>query len=492
MTRAGVFAAALVTRLVVAFLTFGSVDLIANMRDSARVLTGALADTPYLPFNELWLWIAAHLAFHTALPVAFVYKLLPSVFDALIALLLVDATKDRRAAWLYAFAPVPIVIMAVHGQWDSQWLYFVLLALVLVRIESPIGPAAAGAAIVLAVAAKPVAAPLALLLLPLNWRRFAAYAAGGVAMLLVYLAVLWATGSLLSFSQLLGIVRYVQGGVVLFGLPNVPVPRLVSLPITTIALWLLIARRVLTREEAVLLFTAAALGLSGLAPQYLCWVIPFALLCGRWGFAAIYSLIVGLFLLIYYQLPVLNGFNIENMGAWGFLNPLGRWSPALPDPLWRTLARAAGNYLIPLLGLGYVGHELIHVLRKRSQLPAQDAPPQLRVAIPLAVVIAAVLALFAWTTTRTKPEELAFAYKIEQKAAAYDVVRYRGPIPPEKRRMKIWIARSYTAPGVSNDLLNINTIGALWIVAWSAAAALLLRKHPAVDAGESVAQGDAG
>lgn len=475
MKRWAVLAVALAVRLMIGFITFGAVDLLANMSDSARVLAGTLADTPYLPFNEVWLWIAAHLAVHAPLPAAFAYKLLPLVFDALIALLLFDATSDRRAAWLYALAPVPIVIMAVHGQWDSQWMYFVLLGLVFVRLAHLSGPVAAGAAIVLAIAAKPVAAPLALFLLPLTWRRAAAYTAGGTAMLLLYIAVLWQTGSLLTFDELLGIVRYAQRGVVLFGLPHIPVPRLWSILVTAGALFLLIARQKLTREEAVLLFLTATMGLSGLAPQYLCWLMPFALLCGRMRFAAIYGLIVGLFLLIYYQLPALNVFNIENMGAWAFLKPLGGLSPTIPDVRWRVVARFTGNLAIPLFCLGYVGFELIRILRRRdAAMPLAGSRPR---TAPLFITIALVLAAFGWTRLHPRPSPMQLASAIQQKAESYDVVRYRGAIPPDKRPLPIWIARSYVERGVTNRFLNINTLGVIWIAAW-AVLALTLKTGP--------------
>lgn len=473
--RAAVLAAALLPRLLVAFVTFGSVDLVACMRESARVLNGSLAQTPYLPFIELWLWIAAHFAFHTAVPVAFIYKLLPVVADALIALLLFDAAAGRRAAWAYALAPVPIIIMAVHVQWDSEWLLFALLALVLMRIERPAGAAAAGAAIILAVIAKPVAAPIALLLLPFHLRRAAAYVAGGTALLATYFAVLWLSGWLPTLDDLVSIVRYAQGGVVLFGLPNMPIPRLWSICAAAAALWLLILRRLVTREEGVMLFVCATLGLSGLAPQYLAWPVAFVLLCGRMRFAAVYSLIAGLFLLIYYQLPALNGFNVENMGAWGFLRPFGGWSPELPDVRWRAVARLAGNFAIPLLCLGYAGYELVRILRRRQSPPPAPAAG-FRVLIPTGAVALGVLTLFAVTMFYRKPADAAFAYRVEQKTAAYDVVRYRGAIPPEKRRMKIWIARSYTQEGIANRVLNVNTIGVLWIVAWSAAVALIRRR----------------
>jgi hypothetical protein len=121
-----------------------------------------------------------------------------------------------------------------------------------------------------------------------------------------------------------------------------------------VLLWVLVLKIKLTREDAVLPFLCATLGTSGLAPQYLCWVVPFAVLSGRRTFIALYSLAAGGFLLLYYQLPMVNGFNIENMGAWALLKPMGGWSPSLPDARWRDVARLLGNYAIPLICLGLV------------------------------------------------------------------------------------------------------------------------------------------
>jgi hypothetical protein len=171
---------------------------VANVRDSIRVLSGFQGETPYLPFNELWQWIAVHLAYYTELPVTFVYKLLPIVADSLIALLLYDAAADRRkglhAGLLYAFAPVPILIMSVHQQWDSLWLYFILLSLLLVRIPNRAGAAGAGAAFILAVLAKPVAAPLALFILPSTRHRLGSFLTAAAALFSVYSLVLWRLG----------------------------------------------------------------------------------------------------------------------------------------------------------------------------------------------------------------------------------------------------------------------------------------------------------
>jgi hypothetical protein len=467
--RLAVLAAALLPRLVLGYLTFGSVDVTGNLNDAVRVLGGSWADTPYLPFIELWLWIGSHLIHFTALPVTLSLKLLPILADVLIALLLFEA-RGLRTAMLYAFAPIPIIVVAVHNQWDSIWLYFLLLALLAVRSKTDAGAAVAGAAMVLSVAVKPIAAPLGLILLPLARRRAAAFFGGAAAMLSVYLIVLWRLGWLLDLDNLMGIVDYVQRGIILFGFPSHPLNRLWTTIATAVGLWALVVKGKLNREEAVALYFCATMALSGLAPQYLCWLMPFMLLVGRTRFAAVYSLVTGLFLLLFYQLPRVNEFSVQNMGAWAFLKPFGGVSPPLPDPRWQSVARAAGNYAIPLLCLVYVVTVIARAVLRDRVSPALEplARPRM-MAWPLAALVAIVAAFAIWAATKPPIHDLEFIYRTDRKILAqYDVLRYRGPAPPNRNKM--WVPRSYVEP-VSNRVLNVNVLGIGWIVTWSLAAA---------------------
>ena len=479
--RLAIVTLTLLPRLVAGYLTFGSVDAVANFRNAIRIFNGMWAETPYLVFLELWLWIASNVAYFTDLPVVFPYKLLPIACDALIALLLYEAAGDHRdglrRALLFAISPVSIYITSIHTQWDSIWMYFLLLALVVVRLPSYAAAALAGAALALSVIAKPIAAPLVIVLLPLAWRRAAAFAAGAAAVAAIYLAILAAVDLMMSMSELAGIVRYAQHGIQRFGLPVLAFNRLWATLATLAGLWLLYLRRKLDRDEATLLFLCAAIGLSGLSPQYLCWIVPFALLCGRTRFLAIYTLVAGVFLVLYYQLPVVNALNTDNLGTYGLLDRFGAWSPPLPDPRMQTVARILGNYAIPLLCLGYVGFEVVHAIRENAARPEPAArPPLLRYALPAALLIAAVGAATIWTARQPRIDDWAFIGRIEQKIEAYDLVRYRGPSP--RPGTKIWIARSFTDPAAGNRILNISTFAALWVVASSAITALW-RREPA-------------
>src|SRR5205085_2426085 len=102
-------------------------------------LGGHPMSLPYFRGIELWVWIGSVLAYYTPLAASFPYKLLPVVCDALIALILFDCEKDDRVALrnglLYAIAPIPFIVAAMIFQWDSVWIYFLIVAIVMLRSD---------------------------------------------------------------------------------------------------------------------------------------------------------------------------------------------------------------------------------------------------------------------------------------------------------------------------------------------------------------------
>ena len=471
MRRLAVLAAAFLPRLLIGAVTFGSEDGVASLRNSLAIFQGGWADTPYLPFIEHWIWTAGVIAYYTGIAVMIPYKLLPIAADALIALLLHDAEADPkrglRNGLLYALSPIAIWISAVHMQWDSLWMYFLLLALLLLRLPGMIPAALAGASLVLSVAAKPIALPLSIVLLPLVRRRALAFVAGGGAMAAIYAGILAAIGWLLSPDNLFFIGRYAHKGVQLFGLPHHPFSRLWSALAILAALWLLCVLKKLTREEAVLLFFCALMGVAGLSPQYLCWLVAFAILTGRTRFLGVYTLLAGLFLVLYYRLPVVNRISVDNMGAYGFLKSLGGFSPPAGGPEMRTIALLLGNYAIPLFCLGYVIYEVMRVLRSdaRRTEPAAQTRPILYL-LPLGIVAGCVLLAAAWARTFPPIETRAYIYRIEQKITAqYDVVRYPRRVAG---RGKIWVPRSAMEEGRANRVFHAANLAAVWVLAAAA------------------------
>jgi len=476
--RLAVFAAALLPRAIVAFLTFGAVDAVHNFRNFLLLVAGREIVTPYLPGIELVLWIEGLLGYRTALPVMFAWKLLPVLCDALIALLLYDAAADAatgtRRALLYAIAPVPIVVCAIHPQWDSLFLYPLLLALIAVEIPSTRAAAVAGAALVLSIVAKPVAAPLALFLFPRSRRAIVAFLAGAAATLLLYAALLYATGLFPTLARVRGVLQYAAGGVQVFGLAFRPHDRFIPV-IAALALCAFVYfRGRCSRNEAVLLFFAITLGLSGLSVQYLCWIVPFAILCDRLRFLALYSAVAGIFCLFYYEAPVVNLPHIDDLGAYGLLHPFGAFGPPMP-PLWiRDVVRIDGNILLPLLLLGFAAWRLAAMLAggERATTPAPE-PHLARYAAPAAALLIALAVGAAWAAAQPRVDPDAYVVRIEQKIEAYDVVRYRGPSGTPGS--KVWLARSLVEPEHAHRVINVTTVG-LVAVLLSALAPLLPRK----------------
>ncbi len=469
--RAVIVAVALLPRLVIAWLTFGSVDAIANFRNTLRIIEGLPVAAPYLSGIELWIWISSVLAYSTAVPVMFPYRLLAIACDVLIALLLFDAAGDRhrgfRAAILYAIAPISVAISAIHPQWDSIWMYFLLLALVLLRRDDTRVSALAGAAFVLSVIVKPIAAPLVIVLIPLARRRGAAFLGGGAAVAAAYVAILAAVDLLPTTNDFLGILHYAQHGVRQFGLPYRPYDRFwVTLGALAVLALLYFTKR-LSREDVTLLFLATAVGVSGLTLQYLVWVIPFALLRGHVRFVALYTLAAGLFVVFYYQMPVVNLPNGENLGAFGLLHPFGSWSPPLPSPRLRPFILFLGNIVVPLSCLSLVGWRIARAVLRRDLPDVPQSQASLR---PVLVLFALVGVLTAWAALQPPLQPDAFVLRVEEKIRAYDVVRYQGP-SMMSAGSKMWIARSFSDPAAHGRILHIGNVFVVWVIAASAAAA---------------------
>jgi len=468
--RLGILALALLPRLIGGYLTFGSVDTIANFRNMLRILDGLPIAAPYFSALELWLWIASVLAVHTPLPVIFPFKLLPIACDALIALLLLDSAPDRRSGLrrgiLYAIAPVPIIISAMHTQWDSIWMYLLMLALVAVRIGRPSVDAVAGAAFVLSVMFKPIAAPLVLVLVPRTRARFLGFAAGVAATLAVYYSILAALGWLPDWNEVLGIIHYARGGVRIFGLPYRPFDRFFGTVAVVALLTVLHFAKRLSRDEVALLFLAFALGVSGLSIQYLVWVVPFALLCGRTRFLAIYTLAAGIFTVYFYQSPMLNLLNTENLGTFALLKPFGAFGPSLPSPALRPYLLLLGNYAVPLICLGFFVIRIAALLRPK---PIEEAVPAPRPLLVPGLALVAAMGIGTLIAVLSPPlEPRSFVATVEQKIGGYDVVRYYGPTMM-RAGSKIWIARSLAEQGAGNPLFNIGNV----LLAWTVAAAIL-------------------
>ncbi len=493
-----IFIAAATTRLVVAFIFFGSVDIVNDALDSARLLDGSLlsARVPYLPGIHLLLWLGGQFAVRTSLPVAFCYKVFPCLFDSLIAVLIAVWRPDRpgslRLGYLYAFAPVPVIVMALHGQWDSVFLYFLILSLFLLRIGTRIGDLAAGVAFVLSVIVKPVAAPLLPFLFPAPWLLFGRrrdrdarlrmgtliLAMGGAtAGYLLLLSVLHAR---LGVAELRQIFAYAQHGVQIMGFRmfgEFGLPRAVGL-VSLIALLPAYWSGRLSRERAVLLFFAFVLGLCGSAPQYLCWIVPFAMLSGDLRFNAGYNALCGIVLLVYYRSAGTDLRNLENLGAY---LPLRRfaWLASSLTNLWQSssIVTYGGNVIIPLMTTTFFALALLGLTRRDR--PVIDlvslpiAPLQKRVAGLSLIGVGLLLgACCVWASLQPRVTGDALTRKICSRIDSEYWSR-RLPGANSITNAPVWVPVSFVNGPSSTDPVNAFTIGIAWTVAWAAAASAM-------------------
>jgi hypothetical protein len=125
---------AFTTRTIVAYIFYGSVDI-----DAFTEIIGCIVhDGPIsygiknwnmLPSISFYLWFAGFLATTTPLLLAVCIKLIPIFCDVALALLLYEIVLVQRASHafgvglLYALCPVCIVVNAIHGQWESVFLF---------------------------------------------------------------------------------------------------------------------------------------------------------------------------------------------------------------------------------------------------------------------------------------------------------------------------------------------------------------------------------
>jgi hypothetical protein len=378
--RLVVFAAAFAVRFVLGGLFFGSIDVVNSATGALALLDGKAVALPYFPTVNAFLWLAGVLAAHLPVPFPLALKIVPILFDSLLAVLIFDLVARQaprmafRAAILYASSPLLILNTSIHGQWDSIALFFLLLAFAVRegRDECRAREVLFGFLFGASVLAKPIALPFVLLFLrrkgvkqPKFWNAAAGFALAICAAFLVYSAYGYSGPG-----AFLRIASYSAGGVQIFGLPFAPLVAKLSLQSGRL-LWvvpemlvlaLLYHRRRLTAIDAMLLFYLLSLGTTGISPQYLAWPIPLLLVSGRLRLASIYTAVAMPFLLLYYSNPWASYLELENLATFV---PLRSASWLLPSAWLATRellpwVRVLGNVVFPLTGLAIA----IAILRK--------------------------------------------------------------------------------------------------------------------------------
>jgi hypothetical protein len=364
-TRLPIFAAALVLRLTAAALFFGSVDTINLVKASIALAEGKTFALPYFPTVKALIWLGGVLAAYTQLPLPLCLKLVPIVFDSLMAVLIFDLvalTAPRfalRAGLLYASSPVALLINSFHGQWDSIALFFLLLAFAVRAGDSVTRwrEFLFGVVFSISLLVKPIALPF-LLLLPRRkgeaGRAEWAAAAGLLFAFLAAFAIYVACGYSV-LDMLIGVTSNSVQGVQVFGLPFAPglalvrSYRLVWVITAMFTLAVLYRRRRVVATDAVLLFYLFTLATTGLSPQYLLWPVPLLLVSRRLRLAAAYTAVAMLFLLLYYMNPWASYFAFENLAMFAPLRGFAWLLPpaALASRELLPWVHALGNVVFP-------------------------------------------------------------------------------------------------------------------------------------------------
>lgn len=469
-----VFGIALTLRLAAGWIFFGSVDIQKSLDLAHHILAGQAVEMrgiPYLPSIGLFLWGGAWIAVHTDWPLAFGFKLAPIFADSLLAVLVGDLAGRRKpeaakpAAWLHALCPLGTVIVSLHGQWDPIALLFMALAAALAEAE-PRRPFLAGLLLFVSVAVKPMGLlflPL-LVLLPERGRALGGFTLAAAATI----ALLTVLGFDLEWT-LLHAFTYGAVGWFSFGLPKVlgvwAEPRLwLALPMAVVYLHFL--RRRLDMVEAVALGFLGVVAISGLAPQYLLWPLPFLLAAGHPREGALLTGAATVFLAFYYVDPWSTEPYFAHtpvLATLEFARPL--MPPAwAADGRWGGLLAGMGNLLLPLLALGLFIRIAARPERIEASLTAAFLAP--RVAAALLPFLAAGIGL-AWAGTG---DAAAFDAAVKAKIGAYALACPTG-IQPMKHIVHFLCPLGTPVPAYGPSwALNAFTFLPLWGLAWAWAA----------------------
>jgi hypothetical protein len=364
-----IFLASLMLKGLAGAVFFGSVDLVNSATGSLALLAGRQVHVPYFPAINAFLWFGGVLSATLPVPFPLSLKLVPILFDSLLAVLIYDLVRRReprramRTGLLYAFSPLALLITSFQGQWDAIALFFLLLAFGILEngMRDSRKEVLFGVFFGIGVLIKPIGLPF-LLLFPARKRRSRWFVAWPpIAGLIAVLGIAFAIFARYGYSTvdvLIDILAYSNKGVQTFGLPFA-LPRLhwhirlwIVLPMVFLAVLhhrqKLTAQK-LTAMDAMLLFYLCCLATTGLSPQYLLWPLPLLLATDRLRLAAFYTAAATLFLLLYYSNPWTSFYAFENLGVFAPLRSLTWLLP--PAVLERRellpIVHALGNVAFP-------------------------------------------------------------------------------------------------------------------------------------------------
>jgi len=444
--RSGVvFVSAFAVRVFFSAVFLGSCD---NLNSIAHIPNAAAHEYFYLPYFPIIDNILGSSALIVAklhfIPIALVPKLLPCLVDSLIAVWFLRDNRfekhfRQRAAWLYVFCPLPLILIAIQGQWDSLWVLPMVSALAMADLLGHMTEKrrrtllVIGVLLGIAILSKPVAFITAGLLIP-NFRNRRSTNDWIQECCLIVIGFTATMGAFLAKFALNGInlhlnlrdvLNYAQApGFTVFGPvrfyylhaydeTNVhftvaavtsDLRDLSILYVLAIVLWQMFVRvpiDKMTVAAAVLVISPA---IGGLAPQYLFWPLVFILAAGRFRAAVVYALFSSSLFFVFFLIPGASAAKGESAAGYLPLRSLSflgvprsvlEWfanSPVALD-IWNPFA----NLVVPVLFCAFGIYLLVSRVTPRYAPDEQTLQPlelrAIRTCIPYIVtmVIAAVV-----------------------------------------------------------------------------------------------------
>lgn len=396
-----IFATAFMVRLIIAYITFGSIDIVATVNNSLNAFRGGLFhNLPYFPVMPVFFWFGGVVNASTPLPLTFCYKIIPVIYDSMIAVMIYDVLRKIKpelafkAGIFYSLCPVPVIINCMHGQWDSICLFYFILSFIVRDFyrDSFIKYFIFGIMFGFSFMVKPVT----LIFLPLfieplicindlglkKYVKYQMFSLSGLVLICSVCLMLFRFYGYNTEALITRILNYSDGGIIIFGLPvnslfarySFLKSRFWIIPVIGgLSLFYHIFR--LRTFNMILIIFALVVGVSGLAPQYLLWIVPFLIICGYFRFGALYNLIVTLFLIFYYMNPWVSPENWENMGTFAMLKCLKALMPSkmFIDEGLTEVVMTLGNHVIPYTCLTIALYVLVYaVYRKLKTLFYSD------------------------------------------------------------------------------------------------------------------------
>jgi hypothetical protein len=398
------FCCAFAVRVFIAAVFLGSCDLLIAIASIPTAASHGYFYIPYFPVIDNILGASALVITKLHfIPLGLVPKLIPCLADSLIAVWFIrdnrfDKQYRKRAAWLYIFCPLPIILICIQGQWDSMWVLPMVSALAMADLLKHATSSRRrtlliiGALLGIAVLSKPVAIITAGLLVPNFWGRTSTKAwiqdCGfiliGFSMTMGLFLAKFALDGTNLHRNLDNIVSYAGSpGFTVFGpaeffshaystahlahsvathlvTVNTDLRDLSIIYVLAIVLYQILARVPLdkmTAAAAVLLICPAV---GGFAPQYLFWPLVFILAAGRFRAFVMYALSASSLYFLFFLIPGASAIKGESSAAYVPLRSLSflgvphsalEWfanSPVALD-IWNPLA----NLIAPIAMCGF-------------------------------------------------------------------------------------------------------------------------------------------